>query len=211
MNRKVFAFDLGRVLFDFDIRIALEKLGSKDKLSQEKVLEAIYYEHFGVEYEKGLITNREFYRKFSDRFALSVTYQAFEQAWCGMFSPKEDMIRFAYEVSRMYPAYMISNISDLHFHYLFEKYRYVFDYFRGLVLSFRERSVKPEEKIYQTLQNLCDVPREDIVYIDDRQDLIAAAGALGFCAIRFESLKRLKNDLRDKDIVLPAGSSEKGG
>ncbi|MBN2483385.1 MAG: HAD family phosphatase [Candidatus Omnitrophica bacterium] len=203
MSKKVFAFDLGRVLFDFDIRIALRALGSTSEMSQEKILEAIYYENFGVEYEKGLITNFEFYKRFSDKFGLKNKYEDFTEAWCGMFSPKNEMIEFVAKLRRMYPLYMISNISDLHFEYLFEKYRYVFDYFRGLVLSFKERSVKPEEKIYKTLETLCGVPRQDIIYIDDRQDLIEAAEGMGFCSIQFKDLARLIEDLEKAGIALP--------
>jgi len=46
-NKKVFAFDLGKVLFDFDYNIALEKIKDKIGLPMEEVIKELFDNDFG--------------------------------------------------------------------------------------------------------------------------------------------------------------------
>lgn len=194
-NKKVLAFDLGRVLFDFDYNIALDKIKNEINVSGEKVIDELFENDFGLNFEKGLVTALEFYRHFKDTFKADLTYTRFADIWCKIFSPKDKVIDLARRLGSDYPLYLISNINQLHFDYLHDEYPQVFSLFRELILSFKVKSVKPEKLIYQILKDRAEVEFRDIIYIDDRKDLIAKAGEFGLQCIQFVSFDQLLGDL----------------
>ena len=60
------AFDLGRVLFDFDYAIALRRLKGRINAPHAQVIEELFYKNFALEFEKGLVSGRKFYEKFKN-------------------------------------------------------------------------------------------------------------------------------------------------
>ena len=74
---KSIAFDLGKVLFDFDYAIALEAIKNTMRSSTTEVIDAIFNEDYGLDFEKGLCSAFEFYRGFTKRFGNSFSYDEF--------------------------------------------------------------------------------------------------------------------------------------
>jgi putative hydrolase of the HAD superfamily len=192
---KCFAFDLGRVLFDFDYSIALEKIKDKIGVSAEKITQELFYNNFADDFEKGLISDYDFYLKFKNEFHAALDYQEFITIWCDIFTPKYEVIDLVSKLRVIYPVYLISNINELHFNFLHQQYPQVFTLFDGLVLSFRTKSLKPETQIYAELKRMSGRDYEKIIYIDDRQDLIAKAKDLSLNCIKFTDFKALRERL----------------
>jgi putative hydrolase of the HAD superfamily len=76
-----------------------------------------------------------------------------------------------------------------------------------LIWSFQHKMAKPDPAIYQlTLQRLGTPPNETL-FIDDKLANIDAARALGFVAVQFSTIEKLREDLiaagLDKDLPLP--------
>ncbi|MCK4912398.1 MAG: HAD family phosphatase [Candidatus Omnitrophica bacterium] len=199
-NKKVFAFDLGRVLFDFDYNIALEKIKDKIGVPMEEVIKELFDNDFGLSFEKGELSSREFYSLFKNTFKADLSYECFVDVWCDIFSPKEDVISFVKSLKGKYPLYLISNINELHFEYLFKKYEQVFSPFDHLILSYEVKSIKPEEKIYQILKDKAGVSFEDIIYIDDRKELIVEGKNFNLECIQFTNFNQLIVDLKNLGI-----------
>ena len=199
-NKKVIAFDLGRVLFDFDYNIALNKIKDKINVPIERVIGELFENDFGLSFEKGLVTADKFYSHFKDTFGAALTYEYFVDIWCKIFSPKDEMIDLVRRLKADYPVYLISNINELHFDYLYQKYPQVFSLFKGLILSFKVKSVKPESLIYQTLRDTAEVEYEDIIYIDDRKDLITKAKNFNLQCLQFTGFDQLLKDLKNLGI-----------
>ena len=199
-DKKVLAFDLGRVLFDFDYNIALEKIKDKLGVPTEEVIRKLYENDFGLSFEKGEVSSEEFYFRFKDTFKATLSYECFIDVWCKIFSPKEDVIGLVRHLEGKYPLYLISNISEPHFEYLFKEYREVFSLFNQLILSFKVKSVKPEKIIYQALKDTAGVDFEDIIYIDDRNDLITKAKDYRLQCLQFTSFDQLLKDLKTLDV-----------
>lgn len=194
-NKKVLAFDLGRVLFDFDYSIALNKIKDEISVPRGKTIDELFENDFGLSFEKGLVTAQEFYRHFKDMFKATLSYDHFINVWCGIFSPKNKVIDLVKRLEANYSLYLISNINELHFDYLYSKYPQVFSLFKELILSYKVKSVKPEKLIYQTLKNKARVAFEDIIYIDDRNELIVKARDFNLQCIQFISFEQLLGDL----------------
>jgi len=199
-NKKVLAFDLGRVLFDFDYNIALEKIKDKIGIPVQEIIRELFENDFGLSFEKGEVSPGEFYSRFKDTFKVSLSYEYFVDIWCKIFSPKDEVIDLVRRLKVNYPVYLISNINELHFDYLYQKYSQVFSLFKGLILSFKVKSVKPEKAIYQALKDAAGVDFKDIIYIDDRKDLITKAKDSNLQCLQFTGFNQLLKDLKNLGV-----------
>lgn len=198
------AFDLGRVLFDFDYSIALDKIQDKINVSKEKIITDMFYANFATDFEKGLISSNDFYLKFRKAYGADITYKEFISIWCDIFSPKPEIIALARKLRADYPLYLISNINEAHFKYLERGYPKVFALFKSLILSYEIKSIKPEKKIYEALRVAARQHYKNIIYIDDREDLILEAKKLNLNCIQFKNLKNLANSLNYFNIRTPS-------
>ena len=200
---KCLAFDLGKVLFDFDYNIALKRIESKIEASPQEIIHQLFFKDFAKDFEKGLLSPLDFYEKFKNAFKLSATYEEFIGIWCDIFSLDRGVINLVERLSYVYPVYLISNINELHFEYLHKNYPDVFSLFDGLVLSYKAKSLKPEKEIYRLLKDISGHEYEDIIYIDDRIDLICEAKGLNLKCINFKGLSELLSELKSYDTLIP--------
>ena len=200
---KAIAFDLGNVAFNFDYSVALDKIKNKIGVPTEKIWNALFYENFALDFEKGIISSYDFYLNFRSTFRSSLKYKEFVDIWCRIFFPNGEVISIIEQLKSIYPVYLISNINELHFNYLHKEFRDFFSLFDATILSFKVKSIKPEKKIYQELIKISGRNPQQIIYIDDRQDLITAAKKMGFNSIRFMGGEKLLRDLIKEAIYLP--------
>ncbi|MFH1769000.1 MAG: hydrogenase maturation protease [Candidatus Omnitrophota bacterium] len=199
---KYLAFDLGKVLFDFDFNIALTKIEDKISCRREEIIKAFFQEDFCLDFEKGLQSPYRFYEKFKEAFGANLSYDQFVDVWCDIFTPKEEMVNLISRLKTVYPVYLISNINQLHADYLKDKFPDIFNLFDRLILSCEVKSVKPEREIYQQLtKDNCAL--EDIIYIDDREDLIKEAAKLNLKAVRFVDYGQVIVALEKEGVFIP--------
>jgi len=192
---KVLAFDLGNVIFDFNYNIGLDRIKDKMKSTIDEVIHSFYFQNFTIPFEKGLISSNQFYLEFKKTFSVDMGYEEFIDIWCKIFFPKQEVVKLIGDLGKKYSLNLISNINELHFNYLYEKYPNIFSLFNNLILSFQIKSVKPEKKIYDILQKVSSVEFKDIIYIDDRADLISQAKQIGFQCIQFKNYHSLVSSL----------------
>lgn len=204
---KCFAFDLGKVLFDFDYNIALKKIETRIKVPPEEIINHLFLNDFASDFEKGLISAYDFYEKFKSAFKLSATYEEFINNWCDIFSLKRDVASLVKKLSCIYPVYLISNINELHFEHLYKNYPEIFSLFDELILSYKVKALKPEKEIYQLLKEKSGCEYGDIIYIDDRLDLICEAKKLNLKCIHFTSCSALKKTLNSMGLIIAAADS----
>lgn len=201
---KAIAFDLGRVLFDFDYNIALDKIRDKINILPQEIINALFYEHFSDDFEKGLITGYDFYLKFKKRTGLRLEYENFLPVWCDIFTLKPQSINLVKSLKPFYKLILISNINELHYNFLKERYPSVFELFDEKILSFKVHSIKPESDIYRLMLEKAKVCKEELVYIDDRPDLIQKAKERGYNCILFKELEECKYQLKRLGVFLPS-------
>lgn len=199
-NNKVLAFDLGNVLFGFDYRIALRRIKDRIKVSPEEILKKIYENNFGLDFEKGAISARQFYKEFKTQFAIEFDYAEFVDVWCDIFYPNREVIDLVASLEKRYRLFLISNINELHFNFLYNRYRNVFLLFEDLILSFKIKAIKPDAAIYNALRDAAGVVFDEIIYIDDRKELIDAAQKFNMCCLQFKDCQQLIKDLQAVSI-----------
>lgn len=72
----------------------------------------------------------------------------------------------------------------------------LFDIFSSLILSCDVSLMKPQKQIYQLTIKKTGLKPEEIVYTDDRKELLLPAKKLGMKTIHFRNANQLKRDLK---------------
>jgi len=200
---KVIAFDLGGVIFDFDYNIALDKIEDKIRIAKQDIINALFHDDFAEDFERGLVSPRDFYFKFRDKTGLALSYDEFVPVWCDIFTLNRDSLSLIKSLKPFYKIVLISNLNILHYQFLSGRHPEVFSLFDRQVLSFKVKSTKPSKEIYDFLLSTSVVKKEELIYIDDRADLIEEAAKQGFNCIRFEDSEQCGKELKESGCYLP--------
>jgi len=196
MPIEVIVFDLGKVIFDFD----LSKLSNDLSHSSTKNchdINNILLNHWEIvaQYEKGQVSSQRFYEMFIKSLELKMPYDQFCDLWNNIFTPFNDVISFLGLLSKKHDLSLLSNTNDLHFEFLKNKYPQVFQYFTNYHLSYRMNARKPDSEIYQKVIDFYDIEPNKIFFTDDLDINVETAKQLKISAFKFEGLLKLKHDL----------------
>ena len=92
-------------------------------------------------------------------------------------------------------VYCLSNWSDMIWQGCHEEISFLSET-DGYILSWREKMAKPDPAIYRLLMDRYGLRAEECVYIDDREENVAAAEALGMCGIVFQNQPQADRAIR---------------
>jgi glucose-1-phosphatase len=190
------AFDLGNVLIQVDHLRFCRGLGELAGLPPREIYAAVFQSGLESGYDCGRLSSREFHRRLQARFGLDLPFPRFRELWNGIFDPLEDMQEVVARLARRYPLYLLSNTNPLHFLYLRKRFPSLLKHFRALILSYRVGSCKPAAAIFQALLREAGLPPARILYIEDKEDFVAAARTHGLTAWIFVSPQDFKERLR---------------
>lgn len=200
-NYSVIVFDLGKVLINFDYTIAIRRFELIEKGLGQKFYD--YYKnnyHIHREFEKGLLTEEEFLKIMLANLDYKTSKEVFSKIYSEIFTPNNEVISLLPLLKKNYKLILLSNTDPLHKKYGWEKHEFLslFDY---KVLSFEAKSVKPEEKIYRTVEQFSKVPSDEHLYIDDIAEYAQAARKIGWDAIQFLNYEQLIDELKARSIL----------
>ena len=83
-----------------------------------------------------------------------------------------------------YRIYLLSNYSEDHFAYIRNHFKF-FGLEDGMVISYQEKCLKPEARIYNILLDRYGLAAEECVFLDDTPENIEGARAVGMKGIVF--------------------------
>lgn len=189
-------FDLGRVLLDWDPRYLYRTIFD-DADAMEGFLRDVLPATWIVETDRG----KPFADAVAERIALYPDHadaiRAFDERWLETLAGPiaGSVTQLQHLQTRGVPTFCITNYSAEKF----ELSRRVFpflDSFAGIVVSGRERLVKPDPAIYRLLFERHDLDPADCLFIDDSAANVATAQALGMHAHHFTGADGLAKALR---------------
>jgi putative hydrolase of the HAD superfamily len=181
-NIRLIVFDLGKVLVDFDYRIAARHLSQYTHLSPEQIIDLLLHSPLLLEYERGEMSNADFYQALVRKTGLRASFEEFATRFGDIFSPIEPMLDLLDRVQASNrPTAVLSNTNDLAIRHIRSHYPF-FDRFKHRVLSFEHRSMKPDPALYRVLEQASGVPPAQILFLDDRPENVEAAQQLGWQA-----------------------------
>lgn len=151
-------------------------------------------EHVLLQYETGKITTETFIWNIQHYTKTRIAPNRIIEQWNSLlvdlpFSRLEMLNRLA----RHFNISLLSNINELHIEvarkYVWENYgiqhfeqRFFHHHFYSNEIGFR----KPQEEAYMFVKEVLDISPENILFIDDLQENIAAAKMLGWNTVRHD-------------------------
>jgi FMN phosphatase YigB (HAD superfamily) len=199
---EVLIFDLGKVVVDFDYRRSVSAVLTLNSTAAARIQSIMGGHELLVKYETGQISSVEFHREVCERLGLICTLEEFRQIWGAMFLPSPLLSdAFLAFLARRYRLLLLSNTNELHFEYVLERYP-ILRHFSAHVLSYREGSLKPDQKIYQAVIRASRVDPSRIFFTDDRPENVDAAVRLGIQAVLFQSEVELQKEMENLGIVV---------
>lgn len=178
----IVAFDLGKVLLDFDYSIVAGKLAPRSRLTAAEMKRLLDHSPRLFRFETGLLTEKEFFDEVRDESGFSGDMEEFAAAFAAIFSEIKPMIQVQAALrSRKIPTYIFSNTNPVAVRYVRKTYPF-FSHFDGYIFSYECGAMKPDARIYECLEEVAGKRGLEIGYLDDRPENVAAALARGWRA-----------------------------
>lgn len=197
----VVVWDIGRVLYQWDLRFLFAKL-IPDPAQLEWFIGNVVTEQWHFQSDEGRPLAEmvpELKARFPDQAHLIDAYHPrFLETLPAPVPGTHALVeRLA---ARGVRQFALSNFGA-EFWAMFRPTAPVFDHFTHCVISGEERCVKPDPQIYRVLEERCGFPTGDLLFIDDRADNIAAARARGWHGHVFTDAARLEADLQAHGLI----------
>src|SRR5687768_6633602 len=193
-------FDIGNVLLRFDFNLAVQKLQSHCTPAGEKILDLI--EPVKLAYEAGRMQRADFQAEVRAILTYTGTDEHFISAWEDIFTENNLMMELVRKLHSRLPLYLLSNTSDIHLDFIFQRYP-IFQLFTDGVYSFKARASKPEREIYEIAERQFGVVPAETLFIDDLAVNIEAAREAGFQVHHYDMHhhERLLDQLREGGVL----------
>ncbi len=182
-------FDFGNVIALFDHMVACQRLASLSRPARDPqdVFERIFKTSLEEDYDCGRLSTAAFVERLRRDLQLEVSDEVIARAWCDIFTPnaaiEEVIVREKRRGTRLVLA---SNTNELHFEWFSRQFEPVLRLFDELVLSFRVGARKPAVQFFEACIRAAGLTADQIVYLDDRRDYVAAGRALGMQAFVYD-------------------------
>lgn len=195
-------FDLGRVLVAIDNRLLTEGLfKGLDPADAQDVARQTMADPAMVAFNSGRIGPEEFYAKMRRTYRLSIPFEEFCNLWCGIFYPMDGMEELVRSLDGKMKLGLLSDTDPLHWNFVRGAYPWIDRLFKKPTLSYKLGVMKPAPAIYlQAARNVGAEP-QNCLYIDDLEDNVLGARAVGMTAVRFESVPLLQKILADDQLL----------
>lgn len=178
IHSKVFLFDIGRVLLDFDFQSSLAGLIPAHVQNPIERIDQLLHRKDAL--ESGFISPEDYIVWALETLGSSATDAQFKLAWRQIFTVNDPMWQCVHQLATLnHRLILISNINAIHCPWIFEAYP-VFSYFEHAVLSFEVGFIKPQPEIYQYTIDTHGLDPADTFYIDDMAKNIAIGEQFGF-------------------------------
>jgi 2-haloacid dehalogenase len=194
MNKAV-VFDIGRVLFRWELRLLFEKLIS-DSGELDWFLAHVVTEEWHFEHDRG----RALADMVPERIALFPQYEAHLQAYATRFNetvpgPVAGSHALVERLAAAgVPLFCLTNFGE-EFWDVFRPTQPIFDLFADIIVSGTEKIAKPDPRIYQIVEERSGRSGGELFFTDDNVANIDAARARGWDAHVFTDAADLEQRL----------------
>jgi HAD superfamily hydrolase (TIGR01509 family) len=184
---RVVAFDIGKVLLDFDYRIFARRMAPLTGMDVSTLDAFLNQSPLLAQYESGQLTTPEFFAVVKKETGFDGGDEDFGAFFENIFTPIDEVIALHEAVSANgLPTFTFSNTNELAVRHISVAYDF-WPRFTGHVLSYEAKSLKPEPEIYEVLEQTTGCSGGEIAYIDDRPENIEAGRARGWRVIHHQT------------------------
>lgn len=196
-------FDLGNVIFPFDMQRAALSLAQYTPAPAAEILPYIAGSELEKSFERGEKSPYEFYDAVCRRFDMTVSYEMFVASWCDIFTLNEGTEKIIRGLAGTSRLGVLSNTNTLHFSFLMQRYP-VMGLFNDFHLSYKLGCRKPDAILFEKVKaHYPSYEPQELLFIDDIDANAAAARAAGLQAVKFENAGSLAAILAGMPIAGP--------
>jgi 2-haloacid dehalogenase len=191
-------FDIGWVFVELDPQPLLDFLAVRGAGALElgEVIARIGLE----DHERGRLAGPALLANIAGLVNQSVDHADVHAAWLDMFKLQPSMVELARRLSDRYRVHLLSNVGELHWAHLCERYD-VHRIGHGALPSFIAGVTKPDAGIYAEAERRFALEPAATVFIDDRADNIEAARARGWHGIVHRSYRATREALVELGVA----------
>jgi 2-haloacid dehalogenase len=208
-NRSVVVFDLGGVLLDWNPRHLYRKLFDGDDVAMERFLATVCTSDWNEEQDAGRTFAEACASLKSDHPAHAELIDAWVERQSEMFSGAiAGTVEILAELrAGGVPLYALTNFSAETFPAARERFEFL-SWFRGTLVSGDVKMIKPDPRIFEHFLEIFAIDPAHAVYIDDRQNNVDAAVALGMHGVLFTDPPQLRMELVRLGLLSPIREGE---
>ena len=188
--------DLGNVLYDRDPRFLYERLIEDDR-ALDAFLRDVATKEWHFQHDEGrpfAETSAELSAEYPEHADMIALWgPRFSETIPGMIPGMADLV--AEIDSAGVPLFAITNFSGEFWKPFRDREAAIFNRFRDIVVSGDERLVKPDPAIYHLALDRFGLEPGAAVFVDDREDNIAAANGVGMRGLHFVDAPTLRGQL----------------
>lgn len=201
MKYSVIVFDLGNVLIPFDYSIMINYFNNlKEGLGDNFAARYKETYNFHRRFERGEVTNEEFISEMVSRLDNKITGEEFCRAFSSVFRTNDDVISLLPKLKMNYQIVLLSNTNEIHKKYGYDHYEFL-KHFDKLFLSHEVGAVKPEEKIYRSVESYTQKKSEEHFFIDDIAEYVDGAKKCDWGGVQFTDYTNLLKAFEEEGII----------
>ena len=202
LKHKFVFFDLGNVILNFDHSLIGVNVKQKCGLPPDSVNEFILGGELQTHYETGLITSEQFHAEFCKEFGEHLSLEELKIAASDIFELNTETVSIIERLhANRVSIGVLSNTCEAHWEFAVDRFPPVKEYFSKRVLSYEAKSMKPDKVIYEHAIELANCAPNEIFFMDDRQENVDGAIAVGIDAALFVGASRLEKDLSERGLI----------
>jgi len=207
MATRFLYFDLGNVLLTFSNHQACAQMAEVAGVEVDRVARLVLGPHergsLLWRFEAGELSDVEFYAQFCTALGVSPDRTALARAASDMFAPIETSRRLVEDLATGGQRLgVLSNTNPLHWQFVMDgRFPFLHHAFELAVTSFEAKSMKPDRRIFEVAIDRAGVRPEEIFFVDDREENVAGARAVGLDAVVYRDHPTLVADLAQRGCV----------
>lgn len=197
-------FDVGQVLYHWEPRLLYERL-----IHDDRALDAFLRDVVSMEWHFQHDMGRPFAETSAELIARHPEHETLIRVWGERFidsvqpavAGMPELVAELHE--RGTPLFALTNFSAEFWTPFHAREAGFFACFRDILVSGAERLVKPDPAIYRLALARFGIRAEETLFIDDRQENVSAAQALGIRSHLFRDAATLRLDLAGRGLLDP--------
>ena len=191
-----FLFDLGGVFFDWDPHHFYKDIFNNQE-ERDNFLNNVCNDQWNIQQDAGRLIEDaeiELIKSFPNyENEIKLYYKNHRKMFRKIFQKSVEVLNDL--KNKDYECYVLSNWSWETFQGMDKEYPFL-KKFDGLIISGKEKLIKPDEKIYKLAINRFNLVPEETVFIDDKKENIEAANNLGFLTIHLTNPEIINQSIK---------------
>lgn len=197
-----FLFDLGNTLIKLAYERMLENICRDSTVTRDELIEILEAPGSYRDMERGALTFWEFYEFVCDKTGYRGSIREFNEIWSDFFEGTmpgaEELLE---KVRARYRVAFLSNSNEVHAELIPRKFSSLFEKDDRFIFSHRLKVAKPDLEIFRRTLDILGTTAQQVVFIDDLSENVAAARSLGMQAFQFIDTLTLTRQLEAERLL----------